>query len=126
MNGYLILFISILFEVIGSSMLKLSDGFTNLIPILILIVSYGIAFTLFMYALQTISLSVGYSIWAGLGTAGVGLIDVIYFGEVLSGINMLGLFAIISGAVIMNMGKKSEAETSGANVSEQLPNDLRN
>lgn len=109
MKGYMFLFISILFEIIGSSMLKLSAGFTNVIPSLIVVVSYGLSFTIFIFALKTISLSMGYSIWAGLGTAGTGLIGVIFFNEVLSGINILGLLVIIGGVVIMNMAKTPEA-----------------
>lgn len=109
MNGYIYLFISIFFEIIGSSMLKLSDGFTNLAPSIFVIVSYGLSFTLMVFALKTISLSTGYSIWAGLGTAGTGLAGVMIFDEVLSGINIIGLIIIITGVIIMNLANKPES-----------------
>lgn len=108
MRGYILLLISILFEVIGSAMLKLSEGFTNLTPSLLLIVFYGLSFTIFVFALRTISLSIGYSVWAGLGTAGSALVGVFLFNELLSGINIIGLLVIISGVVVMNMDKKTE------------------
>lgn len=108
MRGYIYLFISILFEIAGSSFLKLSDGFTNLIPSLLLIFFYGLSFTIFIFALKTVSLSVGYSIWAGLGTAGAALVGIFLFNEVLSGINIIGLVVIISGVVIMNINNKNE------------------
>src|SRR5690625_1012119 len=103
MQGYIYLFISILFEVIGSAFLKLSEGFTKLTPSLLLVLFYLLSFVLFVVALKTVSLSVGYSIWAGLGTAGAALVGVFLFNEMLSGINILGLIVIISGVVIMNM-----------------------
>jgi len=116
MRGYIFLLLSIIFEVTGSAFLKLSDGFTNLIPSLLLILFYGLSFTFFVFALKTVSLSVGYSIWAGLGTAGAALVGVFLFKELLSGINFFGLIVIIAGVVIMNMGKdteeKSEVQTS--------------
>ena len=104
---------AILFEVIGSAFLKLSEGFTNIIPSLLLIFSYGLSFIFFIIAFLTISLSVGYSIWAGLGTAGASLVGVFLFNEMLSTINTIGLLIIISGVVIMNMDKKPEPTDEG-------------
>jgi multidrug transporter EmrE-like cation transporter len=109
MRGYLYLFISILSEITGATFLKLSEGFTNLIPSLLLVFFYGLAFIFIIFALKTVSLSVGYSIWAGLGTAGASLVGMFLFEEMLSGINIIGLIVIISGVVIMNMNRKSES-----------------
>lgn len=110
MRGYIYLFFSILFEVIGSACLKMSDGFTNVVPSLLLILLYGLSFSIFVLALKTISLSVGYSIWSGLGTAGAALVGVMLFNEIISGINMIGLIIIIIGVVVMNMGQAEEKE----------------
>ncbi|NMA69473.1 MAG: multidrug efflux SMR transporter [Desulfitobacterium sp.] len=112
MQGYMYLLGAILFEIAGTSMLKLSAGFTNLIPSIAVVIFFGISFTLFVYALKTVPLSLGYSIWSGLGTAGIGLIGVMFFNEVLSGVNILGLIIIILGIVIMNMGNKPDEETN--------------
>src|SRR5690625_3432667 len=103
MKEYFYLLYAIIFEVIGTTMLKLSDGFSNFAPSIGVIVGFGISFTFMMFALQMIPLSLAYSIWAGLGTAGTGLISVIVFSEFLSGINIIGLIIIITGVVIMNM-----------------------
>lgn len=107
MKGYIYLFISILFEVVGSSFLKLSDGFTKIAPSLLLIVFYALSFLFIVLALKTVSLSVGYSIWAGLGTAGAALVGVFFFNEMISSINVFGLFLIIIGVVIMNLRQNS-------------------
>lgn len=108
MKGYIYLTFSIIFEVFGSSMLKYSEGFTKLIPSVLLIVAYTISFAFFVFALKTISLSVGYSIWSGIGTAVTGVIGVVLFNEKLSFINMMGLFIIILGVFIMNSNKREE------------------
>lgn len=112
MKGYLYLSFSIIFEVFGSAMLKLSEGFTVFLPSLLLIIAYGISFTFFVFALKTISLSVGYSVWAGIGTAATGVIGVLFFSEVLSLTNKLGLLIIILGVIIMNMDNKEEVNDS--------------
>jgi len=109
MRGYVYLIVSILFEVAGSAFLKLSDGFTNLMPSILLIIFYGISFTIFVFALKTISLSVGYSIWAGLGTAGSALVGVFLFNEHMSSTNIVGLIVIMGGVVIMNMNVKPKS-----------------
>lgn len=112
MKGYIYLFIAILFEVAGSAFLKTAEGFTNLWPTIFLVICYGLSFTIFVFALKTISLSIGYSIWAGLGTAGAALVGMFLFNEALSGLNMIGLVVIIAGVVIMNMKSKDEVETA--------------
>lgn len=109
MRGYIYLLLSIGFEVTGSAFLKMSDGFTNMLPSILLVLFYGFSFTIFVFALKTISLSIGYSVWAGLGTAGTALIGMFLFKETLSGINIFGLIVIICGVVVMNMSKKSES-----------------
>lgn len=104
MKGYLLLLFSISFEVLGTSMLKLSDGFTNLWPSVILLVSFAVSFTLMGFVLKTIPLSIAYSVWAGLGTVATGLIGVFIYGEVLSTINSIGLIVIVLGVIVMNFG----------------------
>lgn len=105
MKGYILLLFSISFEVLGTSMLKLSDGFTNLWPSMILLVSFAISFTLMGFVLKTIPLSIAYSVWAGLGTVATGLIGVFVYGEVLSTVNSIGLIVIVLGVIVMNVGK---------------------
>lgn len=110
MKAYILLFVSIGFEVLGTSMLKLSDGFTNLIPSVVLLVSFALSFTLMGIVLKTIPLSIAYSVWAGLGTVATGLIGVFIYGEVLSVLNSLGLLFIVLGVIVMNQ-KRNEVTT---------------
>lgn len=117
MKGYLYLLTSILFEVIGSSFLKLSEGFTKPIPSLLLIVFYALSFVFIILALKTISLSVGYSIWAGLGTAGAALVGLFLFNEKMSAINLIGLIVIIVGVVVMNLDQQEDTGEQASSTS---------
>lgn len=111
MKSYVYLFGAIIFEVIGTTMLKLSDGFSNLWPTIVLFICFGLAFTLLVLSLEALSLSLAYSVWSGLGTAGAGLAGVLLFEEVLSAVNILGLLVIIGGVFLMNSSLKEETET---------------
>lgn len=106
MKAYLLLLCSIGFEVLGTSMLKLSEGFTNLVPSVVLLVSFTSSFTLMGLVLKTLPLSIAYSIWAGLGTVATGLIGVFVYGEVLSTLNGIGLLLIVFGIIVMNQNRK--------------------
>lgn len=112
MKGYLYLLSAILFEIVGTTFLKLSNGFTNLLPSIGVVIFFGLSFTFIVFALKTVPLSLGYSIWSGVGTASAGIIGVLLFNEVLSGINILGLMIIIAGVVIMNLGSQEEQPAS--------------
>lgn len=115
MKYYLYLLAAIIFEVIGTTMLKLSQGFNHLMPTIGVIIGFGLSFTLIIFALKAIPLSLAYSIWAGLGTAGTGVVGVMVFNEALSGLNIVGLIIIIIGVVIMNLSSgttEGRAESS--------------
>ncbi|HLQ74171.1 MAG TPA: multidrug efflux SMR transporter [Bacillota bacterium] len=116
MRGYMYLLLSIVFEVAGSAFLKLSEGFTVAVPSVLLIIFYGCSFVLLVLALKTISLSISYSIWAGLGTAGAAIVGSFVFNEKMSTLNMFGLLVIITGVVLMNVDKRDEAEEVSSHV----------
>ena len=111
MRAALFLMGAIVFEVTGTTMLNLSNGFTNVFPTIIMFICFGMSFTFLIGALKTIPLSIAYSVWAGLGTAGAGLIGVFIFNEHLSAVNILGLCVIILGVIVMNISKKEDKET---------------
>lgn len=112
MRAALFLMGAIVFEVTGTTMLNLSNGFTNSVPTVIMFICFAMSFTFLIKALKTIPLSIAYSVWAGLGTAGAGLIGVFIFNEQLSAVNILGLCVIILGVIVMNISKKENKETA--------------
>jgi len=96
-------------EIVGTSLLKLSAGFKYPLIGMFGMLLYGLAIFSFSRALSKIPLSVGYAIWAGAGTAVTGLIGIWAFGEVLTGIKMVGFLAIIAGVILINIPLKEPA-----------------
>ena len=76
MKAAIFLLGAIIFEVIGTTMLNLSDGFTNILPTVIMFICFALSFVCLIGALKTIPLSIAYSVWAGLGTAGAAIIGI--------------------------------------------------
>lgn len=110
MKGYLYLTISIITEVFGTAMLKLSDGFTVLLPSLGVAAGYGLSFYCLSLCLKTVPLSLAYAIWAGLGTALTALLGVLFWDELFGPLKIAGLLLIIGGVILLNSNTKETAE----------------
>ncbi|MGE7766373.1 DMT family transporter [Peribacillus sp. NPDC096540] len=115
MKGYIALGISIISEIFGTTMLKLSEGFTNLTPSLGVILGFVLAFYCLSLCLKTIPLSLAYAIWAGIGTALTALIGVLLWREPFSIITLGGLVLIIGGVVLLNASNTSEQVRKSSN-----------
>lgn len=107
MNVWLLLGGAIVAEVIATSSLKATEGFTKLWPTLIVIAGYGAAFQLLSQTLNTIPVGVAYAIWSGLGVVLIALVAWILYGQKLDAPALLGMLLIVAGVVIMNMFSKS-------------------
>jgi small multidrug resistance pump len=101
--GYLYLAIAIIAEVIATSALKASEGFSKLIPSIIVIVGYGVAFYCLSLVLKTIPVGVAYAVWSGLGIVLISLIGLVAFGQKLDLAAIIGLLLIVSGVVVINV-----------------------
>ncbi len=102
-RGMLLLFGAIICELIGTNALKAADGFTRLLPTLLVIVGYGASFYLMSLSLRTIPLGIAYAIWSGLGTAIIAVIGVIVWREQLNSAGVIGIVLIVVGVVLLNM-----------------------
>ncbi len=102
--SWVYLLIAIFSEVIGTTNMKLSKGFTETVPSILIFVFYGLSFTMLTLALKKIQLSIAYAIWSGLGTVIIVVIGILWFKEpaALSKIVAIGL--IIGGVVLLNLG----------------------
>jgi small multidrug resistance pump len=90
-------------KLIGTSALKAADGFTRLLPTLLVIAGYGASFYLMSLSLRTIPLGIAYAIWSGLGTAAIAVIGVIVWREQLNAAGVMGIVLIIIGVILLNM-----------------------
>lgn len=113
MKGYIILGIAIVGELVGTSMLKLSDGFTNILPSIGFILGMGLAYYFLSISLRYIPLGTAYAIWAGVGTVFTALIGVWIWKEPISIASVLGIVLIVGGVVILNSAKISDKVVEG-------------
>ena len=102
---YLFLLVAIAFEVIATSLLKATDGFTKLWPTVALLVAYVAAFAALAWAIkQDLPVGVAYAMWSGLGTAAIVAIGVVFLGEPISVQKIAGVVLVIGGVVVLNLG----------------------
>lgn len=97
--GFVFLFLSIMLEIAGTTFLKLSNGFTVLIPSFLTIISYVLCFYIFSHALKTIEISVAYAIWSAFGIMVISLIGMVFFHESINTVKVLSILLIIIGTI---------------------------
>jgi small multidrug resistance pump len=103
--AYLLLAAAILFEVVGTIVLKFSDGFTRLWPAAGTLVMYGISFVLLAQTLKTVPVGTAYAIWSAAGTALIAAIGVVFLGESATVARLGGIALVIVGVVILNLAE---------------------
>jgi len=101
--GWFLLALAIVLEVAGTTCMKLSGGFKELVPSVLVFVFYGFSFTAFIYALKTIDLSITYAIWAGVGLALIAAIGVLYFKEPVTVPKMVFVGLILIGVIGLSL-----------------------
>jgi small multidrug resistance pump len=104
MNAWFYMVASIVFEVCGTTCLKLSEGLSRWVPGLGVLVFYVLAFGSFAIALRQIELSVGYAIWSGLGTTLITVIGFMFFKEPVTVVKIASIALIVLGVVGLNLG----------------------
>ena len=107
MNGAIYLGIAIVGEVIATSFLRASAGFTQLVPTLVVVVGYGVTFYFFSLALQTIPVGIGYAIWSGVGIVLISIIAYFVYGQVLDLPALVGIGLILAGVLVINLFSQS-------------------
>jgi small multidrug resistance pump len=105
--NYLWLAIAIVAEVVGTSCLKATEGFTRLWPSVVVVVSYAVTFYFFSLTLKTIPVGVAYAIWAGVGTVLIALIGYFVYRQRLDAPAIFGMALIVAGVTIMNLFSKT-------------------
>ncbi len=98
---------AIVLEVVGTTNMKLSEGFTRPLPSVLIFIFYGLSFTAFTFALKKLDLSLSYAIWAGAGTALIAAVGVIWFKEPVSALKVGSVLLIIAGIVGLNMSLRT-------------------
>lgn len=107
MKHWLFLAVAIVSEVIATSAMKSSEGFTKLVPSIVVVTGYVIAFYFLSLTLKTIPVGIAYAIWAGLGIVLIAGVAWLVHGQKLDLPAMLGLALIIAGVFVINVFSKS-------------------
>ena len=90
---------AILMEVCGTTCMKLSHGFTKLVPSVLQFIFFGLSFIGLTFALKRIEVSVAYAVWSAVGTALITLIGVVWFRESMTTVKLVSIALIIIGVV---------------------------
>jgi small multidrug resistance pump len=105
--SWLILLAAIAFEVIGTTCMKLSDGFTRYVPAIFMFVFYLASIAALSVTLKKIEVGIAYAVWSGVGTALIAVIGIVCFREQLTILKIGGLLLVIGGAVILNLASNA-------------------
>ncbi len=97
--AWFLMMVAIVLEVSGTTSMKLADGFTKLVPSVLIFVFYGASFVALTFALRKIDLSIAYAVWSGVGTAIVAMIGVVWFGEAVTPLRVISLGLVIAGVI---------------------------
>lgn len=95
--------IAIVAEVIGTSALKSAEGFTRLLPSVVVIISYAISFYLLSLTLRSIPVGVVYAVWSGVGIVLLALIGAFFFKQTLDTPAIIGVGLILAGVLVINL-----------------------
>lgn len=104
---YVTLAFAIAAEVVATTALARSESFTRLVPSLITISGYAIAFYFLSFALRVMPTGLVYAVWSGMGIILIAAIGWVWYGERLDLPAMLGLGLIIAGVIIVNVFSKT-------------------
>lgn len=102
--GYVYLLLAITAEIIGTTLLKYTDGFTKLWPSVGSLAGYAVAFVLLAQTLKSLEVGVTYALWSGIGTAAIAVIGAIAFKEPVTAAKIAGIALIILGVILLNLG----------------------
>ncbi|RNB85029.1 QacE family quaternary ammonium compound efflux SMR transporter [Brevibacillus fluminis] len=109
--NYLFLLLAILTEIVATTSLKLSDGFTRLVPSIVVVIGYAVSFYLLSLALRGLPLGTAYAIWSGLGTALTVVVGIILWQESISPLRIIGILTIIAGVVLLKLADSPATQT---------------
>ena len=109
MNAYAYLAVAIAAEVIATSALKASEGFTRTGPSLLVAAGYGIAFYFLSLTLKTVPVGVAYAIWSGAGILLIALIGWLVLKQPLDLPAVLGMALIVAGVAVIQLFSKAAA-----------------
>ncbi|AJZ58915.1 multidrug efflux SMR transporter [Paraburkholderia fungorum] len=109
MPPYALLAIAIVAEVVATSAMRASEGFSRLVPSAVVVIGYGIAFYFLSLTLKSIPVGIVYAVWAGAGIVLITLVALVLYRQVPDVPAIIGLGLIIAGVAVLNIFSKMQA-----------------
>ncbi len=103
--SWVYLIFAIIFETLGTTALKMSNGFSVLLPSIVTIITYILCFLFLSFALKTIDVSVAYAIWGAFGILLISAIGMIFFNESVSFIKITSILLIVLGTIGLKLAQ---------------------
>jgi small multidrug resistance pump len=100
--AWLFLALAIATEIAGTVALRFADGFSRLVPSIVVVVGYSLSFFFLSLTLRQLSLGITYAVWAGIGTAAIAAIGMIALGETVNAVKLGSIVLIIAGVIGLN------------------------
>lgn len=101
--SWIFLVAAIFFEVAGTTFLKLSNGFSKLVPVIFMFIFYITSLALLSLVLKKIEVGTAYAIWSGVGTATITLVGIVFFSESINILKIGGILLVIAGITVLNL-----------------------
>lgn len=119
---WLLLAAAIVAEIIATTLLKVSAGFTKPLPSIGTVFGYALSFYLLSLVLKYVPLSMAYAIWAAAGTIAIAVVGVVFFSERLTAVQLAGILMTAAGVAMINLGAGSiePAPTEVSSLGHQL------
>ncbi|WP_028216749.1 DMT family transporter [Paraburkholderia oxyphila] len=108
-SAWLFLIIAIVAEVVATSALRASEGFSRLVPSAVVVVGYGVAFYCLSLTLKNLPVGVVYAVWSGVGIVLITLVAMVLYKQVPDLPAVLGLGLIVAGVIVLNLFSKMQA-----------------
>ena len=105
--AYLFLAIAIVAEVVATTALRAADGFTQLVPSIVSIVGYAVAFYFLSLTLRTMPVGIAYAIWSGVGIVLISLAGWVIYRQLLDAPAIIGMGMIMGGVIVINVFSKT-------------------
>jgi small multidrug resistance pump len=105
--GWILLVVAIVLEVVGTTNMKLSEGFSKLVPSMLVLFFYALSIVALTFAVNRLDVSVAYAVWSGMGTALVAMIGIWFFQESLTTTKLVALGLIIVGVAMLHLTSES-------------------
>ena len=110
MNNWVYLGLAIVSEVLATASLKSTEGFTRLVPSIVVLVGYSAAFYFLSLTLDTIPIGVAYAVWSGVGVATITLVSFVLYDQKIDFAGLVGIGLIVAGVVVLRLFSETAVE----------------